>query len=160
MTEPPADILRRLRPIPTTAGPPTTRPRDIVGVGPDGVPCRVDVVKTTAPVLLLFLTADCLGCRDLWAALDELHARLGSAARVAVVTRSAPADDPAAIRELAGDAPARLGVPVVMSTPAFAHYRAASPFLVVAAPDAVLAESVAWGVDETLRTALAALPAR
>lgn len=161
MTEPPADILRRLRPIPTNPGPPTTRPRNVVGVGPDGAPCRVDVTgATAAPVLLLFLTADCLGCRDLWAGLADLHARLGPSARLVVVTKSAPADDPAAIRELAGDAPTRLGIPVVMSTPAFAHYRAAAPFLVVAAPHAVLAESVAWGVDETLRSALAALPAR
>jgi hypothetical protein len=160
VTDPPADILRRLRPIPTAAGPPTTQPRDVIGVGTDGAACRVELVGAAAPVLLLFLTADCIGCRDLWQGLAEVHAGLGPAARLAVVTRSAPEDEPAAIRALAGDAPARLGLPVVMSTPAFTHYRAAAPFLVVAAPDAVLTESVAWGVEETLRTALGAVSSR
>jgi hypothetical protein len=160
VTDPPADILRRLRPIPTSAGSPTTRPRDVVGVGTDGTACRIDVVDATAPVLLLFLTADCIGCRDLWTGLADVQAGLGSAARLAVVTKSVPEDEPAAVRALAGDTPARLGIPVVMSTPAFAHYRAAAPFLVVATPDTVLTESVAWGVGETLRTALSALASR
>ncbi len=160
MTDPPADILRRLRPIPTSAGPPTTRPRDVVGAGTDGSACRVDVVDATAPVLLLFLTADCIGCRDLWAGLADVRAGLGSVARLAVVTKSAPEDEPAAVRALAGDAPDRLGIPVVMSTPAFADYRAGAPFLVVAAPDTVLAEGVAWGVEETVRTALSAVSRR
>jgi hypothetical protein len=44
-----------------------------------------------------------------------------------------------------------------MSETAFADYRAAPPFLAVATPAAVLAEGVAWGVDETLRTARTAL---
>ena len=45
-----------------------------------------------------------------------------------------------------------------MSSPAFAHYRVAGPpFLVVAAADAVRTESVAWGLDQTLRIALSAL---
>jgi hypothetical protein len=44
-----------------------------------------------------------------------------------------------------------------MSTPAFGHYRAAAPFLVVVTPGAVLAEGVAWGVEETVRTAVSAL---
>ena len=160
MTDPPADILRRLRPIPTTAGPPTTRPRDVSGIDPDGVPCRVDVEAAAAPVVLLFLTADCLGCRDLWSGLAKLHAGLDAVARLAVVTKSAPEDDPASIRELAGDVPSGLGVPVVMSTPAFGHYRAAAPFLVVVTPDQVLAEGVAWGVEETVRTAVTALSPR
>jgi hypothetical protein len=156
VTDPPADILRRLRTIPTSAGPSTTRPLDVSGVDPEGVPCRVDVVGAAAPVLLLFLTADCLGCRDLWAGLAHIHAGLGDAVRLAVVTKSAPEDEPAAIRELAGKTPIRLGIPVVMSTPAYAHYRAAAPFLVVAAPGRILAESVAWGVDGTVRAALTA----
>jgi hypothetical protein len=157
VTDPPADILRRLRPIPTSAGPPTTRPLDVSGLDPDGVPCGVDVVEAAAPVLLLFLTADCLGCRDLWSGLAELHAAIGTRARLAVVTKSAPEDDPAFIRELAGDTASRLGIPVVMSTPTFGHYRAAAPFLVVVTPAEVLAEGVAWGVEDTLRTAVTAL---
>jgi hypothetical protein len=160
VTDPPADILRRLRPIPTSAGSPTTRPRDVSGVDPEGVPCRVDVVEAAAPVLLLFLTADCVGCRDLWSGLADLHAALGTRARLAVVTKSAPEDDPASIRELAGDVPSRLDIPVVMSTPTFGHYRAAAPFLIVVTPGEVLAEGVAWGVEETVRTAVTALSPR
>jgi hypothetical protein len=160
MTDPPADILRRLRPIPASVGPPKTRPSDVSGIDPDGVPCRVDIVEAAGPMLLLFLTADCLGCRDLWSGLADIHAALGSRARLAVVTKSAPEDDPASIRELAGDIPSRLGIPVVMSTPTFGHYRAAAPFLVVVTPGEVLAEGVAWGVEETVRTAVTTLSPR
>lgn len=157
MTEPPADILRRLRPIPATVGPPATAPRDVVGVAPDGRAVRVEVVDATAPVLLLFLSADCIGCRDLWEGLSELRAGLGRAARLAVVTKAPPAEDPAAIATLASDAEGRLRAPVVMSETAGSDYHAAAPFLVLATSAAVLVEGVAWGVDETLRTARGAL---
>jgi hypothetical protein len=158
VTDPPAEILRRLRPIPTTPGPPTTVPRDVIGVAPDGKACRVEVEEAAAPVLLLFLSAGCLGCRDLWDGLAALRAGLGDAARLAVVTRNPGDEDPQAIAALAGDAPQRLGVPVVMSGAAFEDYRVGGPpFLVVAASEAVRTESVAWGVEQTLHTALAAL---
>ncbi len=79
------------------------------------MPVRIDVVEATAPVLLLFLSADCLGCRDLWAGLAELQAGLGRDARLAVVTKEPPAEDPAAIAALAADTGGRLRAPVVMS---------------------------------------------
>ncbi len=158
MTEPPADIVRRLRPIPTSSGRPTTTPRDVVGVAPDGTARRIEVVEAAAPILLLFLSAGCLGCRDLWEGLAELQAGLVGRARLAVVTKS-PGDDSAeAITALAGDAPATLGIDLVMSTAAFRDYRVAGPpFLSVAAADAVRTEGVAWGVEQTLLTALAGL---
>ena len=157
MSEPPADILRRLRPIPTTVGPPTTPPRDDVGVRPDGADCLVEVEQAANPVLLLFLSAGCTGCRDLWEGLGELSAGLGGAARLAVVTRSPGDEDPSAIAALAGEA-TQLGVAVVMSSSAFRDYRVnGPPFLALAAPDAVRTESVAWGVQQTLHTALVAL---
>jgi hypothetical protein len=157
VTEPPADILRRLRPIPATAGPPTTPPRDVVGVSPDGADCRVEVEQAADPVLLLFLSAGCTGCRDLWEGLAELRAGLGDDARLAVVTRSPGDEDRSAIEALAGDAK-QLGVAVVMSSSAFRDYRVSGPpFLALAAPDAVRTESVAWGVEQTLHTALDAL---
>jgi hypothetical protein len=176
VTEPPAEILRRLRPIPTTLGPPTTTPRDVVGVRPDGTACRIEIeanqggerhgeegkgnAGSTSPVLLLFLSAGCLGCRDLWEGLSELHAGLGNAARLAVVTKDPGDEDPADIAALAGDAAARQDVEVVMSTAAYRHYRVGGPpFLVLAAPESVRTESVAWGVQLTLHTALAALKA-
>ena len=158
MNEPPAEILSRLRPIPTYTDHPTTRPHDVAGVDPGGAPCRVEVMEAAAPVLLLFLSAACLGCRDLWEGLDGLHAGLAGAARLAVVTRGPEKEDAAAIAALAGDAPEASGVAVVMSTTAFTDYRVAGPpFLVVAAAHAVLTESVAWGLDQTLQVCLAAL---
>ncbi len=159
MTEPPAEILSRLRPVPTTAGPPTTTPQDVVGVDPAGAPCRIEVVEAAAPVLLLFLSAGCLGCRDLWEGLADLHAGLAGAARLAVVTRSVGDEDPAVIAALTAGVPPALGIAVVMSSPAFAHYRVSGPpFLAVAAADAVLTESVAWGLEQTLHIARSALP--
>ncbi len=169
MTDPPAEILRRLRPIPTSEGPPRTRPRDVVGVTPEGVPCRVEVMEAAAPVLLLFLSATCHGCQDLWEGLGQLQAGLGDAARLVVVTRSpesSPEDlgsgskleDAGAVAVLAAGAPE--GVAVVMSTEAFGHYRVAGPpFLVVAGSESVRTESVAWGVEQTLRIAVRALGA-
>jgi len=158
VTEPPADILRRLRPIPARVGPPTTPPRDVVGVSPEGADCRVEVEQGAEPVLLLFLSAGCTGCRDLWEGLAELRAGLGDAARLAVVTRSPGDEDPSAIALLAGDATQKLGVAVVMSSSAFRDYGVGGPpFLALATPDAVRTESVAWGVEQTLHTALAAL---
>ena len=160
MTEPPADILRRLRPIPTYSGHPSTTPHDVAGVDPAGATCSVDILGSAAPVLLLFLSAGCLGCRDLWEGLSELHAGLGNAARLAVVTKDPGDEDPADIAALAGDAAARQDVEVVMSTAAYRHYRVGGPpFLVLAAPESVRTESVAWGVEQTLHTALAALEA-
>ena len=158
MNEPPADILRRLRPIPTHGGHPTTTPHDVVGVAPDGVICRIEVVEAAAPVLLLFLSAACLGCRDLWEGLPDLHAGLAGAARLVVVTRSPGEESPEAITALAGDAPAAWGIALVMSSDAFRDYRVGGPpFLTVAAADGVRTESVAWGVEQTLQTALGAL---
>ena len=158
MTEPPAEMLRRLRPIPTSVGRPATTPRDIVGVAPDGTARRIEVVEAAAPILLLFLSAGCVGCRDLWEGLAELQAGLAGRARLAVVTKS-PGDERAeAITALAADAPATLGIDLVMSTAAYRDYRVAGPpFLSLAAADAVRTESVAWGVEQTLRTALAGL---
>ena len=157
MREPPAEILRRLRPIPTTVGSPTTLPHDVVGVGTDGTARRVDVERAREPVVLLFLSSECLGCRDLWEGLAELQGALGGAGRLAVVTRDPDDEDSAAVAALAGDAEERLGVAVVMSSKAYAHYRVAGPpFLVVAAAERVRTESVAWGLEQTTRVALAA----
>jgi hypothetical protein len=116
----------------------------------------VEVVEAAAPVLLLFLSAACLGCQDLWEGLGPLQAGLSGAARLAVVTRSPGDEDASAIATLAAGAPR--GVAVVMSNEAFGHYRVAGPpFLVLAAAESVRAESVAWGVEQTLDIARAAL---
>jgi len=158
MSEPPAEILRRVRPIPTYTNKPTTKPHDIAGVDPAGRACALQVEEATAPVLLLFLSAGCLGCRDLWEGLGELHAGLGDACRVAVVTKSPGDEDPATIARLAGAATAESQIGLVMSTPAYRDYGVGGPpFLVVAKGGSVVTEGVAWGVDETLRVALDSL---
>jgi hypothetical protein len=154
VSEPPADILRRLKPIPTYTDQPTTTPHDIVGVGPDGTSCRIDVVEAAAPALLLFLSAACLGCRDLWEGLTEMQAGLAGRARLVVVTRSPGEESQEAITALAGDAPVA-GVALVMSSAAYRDYRVSGPpFLTVVAADGVRTESVAWGLEQTLQTAL------
>ena len=115
-------------------------------------------MEAAAPVLLLFLSAGCLGCLDLWEGLAELQAGLGGAAHVAVVTKS-PGDEDAAAVEALRRAADVSGVQVVMSTPAYRDYRVAGPpFLAVAAGDAVLTEGVAWGIEQTLAAARSALP--
>ncbi len=158
MREPPPDILRRLTPIPTYTDHPTTTPHDVIGVAPDGTACRVDVVEAAAPVLLLFLSAACLGCRDLWEGLPDLHAGLAGAARLVVVTRSPGEESTEVITALGGDAPATWGIDLVMSSDAYRDYRVGGPpFLTVAAADGVRTESVAWGLEQTLRTALGSL---
>jgi hypothetical protein len=158
VTELPADILRRLKPIPTYTDHPATRPHDVVGVTPDGSECRIDVVEAAAPVLLLFLSAACLGCRDLWEGLRQLHAGLAGAARLVVVTRDPAEESPEEITALAGDAPLTEGIDLVMSTRAYRDYRVGGPpFLSLAAADRVRTESVAWGVEQTLATARQAL---
>jgi hypothetical protein len=159
VNDPPADILRRLRPIPTYTDHPAASPHDVVGVAPDGSACRIEVVEAAAPVLLLFLSAACLGCQDLWEALPELQAGLAGAARLVVVTRSPGEESPEAITALAGDLPAAREIDVVMSSDAYRDYLVGGPpFLSVAAADGVRTESVAWGLEQTLQTALGVLP--
>jgi hypothetical protein len=172
--EPPADILRRLRPIPTDrrCGPAC----DLEGVDPSGAPLSVVVLGATAPVLLLFLSAACVGCRDLWEGLPDFRAGLPDPCRLAVVTRSPGDEDASAVMTLArfaADAAPQAApdlaaealaggedspVPVVMSTVAYRDYRVGGPpFYAVVGSAAVLGEGVAWGVEATLRAARAAL---
>jgi hypothetical protein len=75
-----------------------------------------------------------------------------------VVTRGPGEENAEAISALAGDAPATRGVELVMSSEAYRDYRVGGPpFLTVAAADGVRTESVAWGLEQTLQTALGAL---
>ena len=157
MSEPPAEILRRLRPIPTYTDRPVTRPHDVVGVGIDGTPRTVVLAEAAAPVLLLFLAADCDGCRDLWSGLDELSSGIAGRATLVVLTKSPGVEEPAVVAALAGAASGSAGFEIVMSGQAFADYGAAAPFFVVTDSRAVHTEGVAWGLDETLRAALAGL---
>jgi hypothetical protein len=153
----PAEILRRAKPIPTYRTHPTTTPHDVIGVDPQGAAVRVSVLGRADPVLLLFLSAACLGCRDLWDGIAEVQRGLPAGTRLAVVARSPADEDPAVVGVLARPSVAT-GVPVVMSTRAYTDYRVGGPpFLVLVDRQRVRTEGVAWGIEETLRATLAAL---
>ena len=74
------------------------------------------------------------------------------------MTKDPAEEDPTAVAALAGAGVAPLGIEVVMSSAAFRDYRVGGPpFLAVVTAHAVLTESVAWGLEQTLSTALDAL---
>jgi hypothetical protein len=153
VNEPPPDLLRRLRPIPTYGDHPTTVPHDVGGVDPSGQACFVALTGEAAPALLLFLSSDCLGCRDLWEGTGALVALLPAGVRTVLIARGPETEDVAAIAALVPE-----GVPTVLSTQAFTDYRVqGAPFLVVVDGDIVRTEGVAWGVEETARTVRTAL---
>lgn len=152
----PAEIARRARPIPTYRDHPATSPRDIEGVTPAGTRLAVAVIGSTDPMLLLFLSASCLGCRDLWEGTPELRQALPEGVRIVIVTRGIDQEDASAIAELA---PA--DAEVVMSSDAYRDYRVGGPpFLAVVASGEVRTEGVAWGVGETARATREALGQR
>jgi hypothetical protein len=149
----PAEIARRARPIPTYRDHPATSPVDIDGVTPAGARLAVGVVGTTEPVLLLFLSASCLGCRDLWDGTPELRQTLPDGMRIVIVTKGVDQEDASAIADLAPP-----DTEVVMSSDAYRDYRVSgAPFLVVVDGGEVRTEGVAWGVSETARTTREAL---
>jgi hypothetical protein len=144
---PPAEILRRLRPIPTYRDHPATSPVDVEGRDPAGAAVLVSILASSDPVLLLFLSADCLGCRDLWEHTAALRLAIPADVRIVIVTKGPETEDAAALALLAPP-----DVPTVMSTQAFVDYRVAgAPFLVLATAAEVLTEGVAWGIEETAR---------
>jgi hypothetical protein len=149
----PEEILRRLRPIPTYRDHPATSPSNIEGVGPDGSAVTLRVLESAEPVLLLFLSADCLGCHDLWQGTPELGRSLPEGVRTIIVTRGPEHEEAGTIAALApGD------VTTVMSSSAYNDYRVGgAPFLVVVKGSVVLTEGVAWGIAETVRATRQAL---
>ena len=154
----PAELLRRLRPVPTYRDHPATTARDIEGVDPGGAPREIALVGSAEPVLLLFLSSTCLGCRDFWDGADRLQADMPGV-RVVIVTPGTEKEDAAAVADLAPSTPGSAGVDVVMSSGAYLDYRVVGPpFFVVTLGTEVRTEGVAWGVDETaefVRKALA-----
>jgi hypothetical protein len=150
---PSAEFLRRLRPIPTYRDHPATSPADVDGVDPAGESVRIAIVGSTEPTLLLFLSASCLGCLDLWEGTAELRDSLPDDVRVVIVAKGPEDEDALAIAALAP-----IGVMTVMSSQAYRDYRVGGPpFLVVTSGHEVRTEGVAWGVVETARTVRDAL---
>ena len=156
MNDPPsAEFLRRLRPIPTYRDHPATSPVDIDGVDLTGAPAHVAIVGEAEPVLLLFLSAACLGCQDLWDGTDELRRSIPEGVRTVIVAKGPDQED---ARAIAAVAP--LGVRTVMSSQAYLDYRVGGPpFLVLVTGHEVLTEGVAWGIEETARATRSALEA-
>ncbi len=149
---PPAELLARLRPIPTYRDHPATTPHDVVGLTPDGTPFRVDLTNDAQPTLLLFLSSTCSGCQDLWQGISELRSVIPADLQVIVVTRGPESEDPEAVAALT-----QPGTTVVMSTPTYVDYQVAGPpFLAVVAGGVVKTEGVAWGIGETGRATRAA----
>lgn len=148
MTDPtPEEILSRLRPIPTYRDHPATSPCDIAGVRPDGSTVTLRIEESKDVTLLLFLSADCLGCQDLWHGTAELRRALPEGVGTVIVTRGPEYEDARAIAELAPP-----DVTTVMSSAAYGDYRVGgAPFLVVVDGNGVRTEGVAWGIAETVR---------
>jgi hypothetical protein len=149
----PDEILRRARPIPTYRDHPATFPVDVEGVTPAGDLVTVGLTGSVDPTLLLFLSATCLGCRDLWDGTAELRQALPEGVQIVIVTKGPDQVEAEAIAALA---PA--DTPVVMSSEAFRHYRVGGPpFLVLIGGGEVRTEGVAWGIGETARATREAL---
>jgi hypothetical protein len=150
---PPAEILGRLRPIPTYRDHPATVPHDIDGVAPDGSPRIISIPAAADPFLLLFLSSSCQGCLDLWEGTEILRAALPDRLRLVILTRGPDREDAGALLELAVP-----GTEVIMSSQAYEDYGVGGPpFLVVVSEGVVKTEGVAWGVEETTRATLVAL---
>jgi hypothetical protein len=150
---PPAELLARLKPIPTYRDHPASVAHDVSGQAPDGTPRTIAVRQSPAPVLLLFLSTGCLGCQDLWEGTDELRRALPDEVQAVLVTHGPAQEDAVAVARLADER-----ADVVMSSQAFTDYRVAGPpFLVVVAGGQVRTEGVAWGTGETVRATRSAL---
>jgi hypothetical protein len=145
-----AEIMRRLGPAdegsgsaqqPSVAQPSVIRESavapELAGVTPDG-----DAVKLafegagTAPTLLAFLTSGCGTCAAFWETLGER--RLPADVRVVIVTHGSDRELPAKLRSLA---PA--GIPVVMSSEAWADYEIPGAPYFVMVDQAIRGEGVA-----------------
>ncbi len=134
-----AEILRRLGPAAdedsgaAIPDPPARARRDaelraepLVGTTPEGDPVTLSFDgAASAPTLLAFLTSGCSTCAGFWDTLGE--PRLPEGVQKVIVVHGADRERSAKLRSLA---PA--GVPVVMSSEAWAQYRVpGSPYFVL-----------------------------
>jgi hypothetical protein len=140
-----AEIMRRLGPAEEGSSsapqPSVTRESvvapELAGVTPDG-----DAVKlafegaATAPTLLAFLTSGCGTCATFWETLGER--RLPAGVRIVIVTHGPDRERPAKLRSLG---PA--GIPVVMSSQAWADYEIPGAPYFVMVDQAIRGEGVA-----------------
>jgi hypothetical protein len=110
---------------------------ELAGVTPDG-----DAVKLafegagTAPTLLAFLTSGCGTCAAFWETLGER--RLPAGVRTVIVTHGADRERPAKLHSLVPQ-----GIPVVMSSEAWADYEIPGAPYFVMVDQAIRGEGVA-----------------
>jgi hypothetical protein len=147
-----AEIMRRLGPGNDASGgtarvpdPPAAVARDreavgapeLAGVTPDG-----DAVKLAfegagaAPTLLAFLTSGCGTCAEFWGTLGER--RLPAGVRTVIVTHGTDRERPAKLRSLGPS-----GIPIVMSSQAWADYEIPGAPYFVMVDQAIRGEGVA-----------------
>jgi hypothetical protein len=156
-----AEIMRRLGPEdgPVAPAPPVQTPgRERRSAGPSGVATDApelagvtptgDAVKlafaagaagaagAAAPTLLAFLTSGCGTCAGFWETLGER--RLPAGVQTVIVTHGADRERPAKLRSLTPD-----GIPVVMSSQAWADYEVPGAPYFVLVDRAVRGEGVA-----------------
>ena len=146
MTERRTDLAGMdLVPIPTYRDAPATPASDLAGVDLSGRELSLAVTGVDRWTLLLFLSARCDGCHEVWRVLSESSGRWPGADGVVpvVVTRGPGSEPPAGLRPLATD-----GVPLLMSDAAYRAYRVHGPpffVLVDGIRSQVATEGVAWG---------------
>jgi hypothetical protein len=136
-----AEILRRLGPpssddvaLPDVLPRPPARERwapelraaALTGSTPAGEPLTLSFEGASSmPTLLAFLTSGCGSCQGFWDTLGER--RLPPEMQTVIVTHGNDRESPSRLRKLAPD-----GIPVVMSSQAWADYRVpGSPYFVL-----------------------------
>jgi hypothetical protein len=131
-----AEILRRLGPPTQDQGvtPPVARARaaaeleaaPLSGTTPAGDALTLDFSSPGGkPTLLAFLTSGCSSCLSFWQTLAE--PRLPPEVQIVIVAHGPERERPGRLGSLAPD-----GIPVVMSTPAWADYRVpGAPYFVL-----------------------------
>jgi hypothetical protein len=137
--------LERLVSVPSRR-PGSERPApDVDGVDWSGAPCRLRLLTTGPPWLLLFLGSRCDGCHPFWSAASRTETLgLGPEEAVAIVTRPPPLEDPVGLRALVPAA----GVTLLLSDTAWTDYRVQGPpFFTLVDAGRVVTEGVAWSVE-------------
>jgi hypothetical protein len=150
--------LRRLVPVPTYSGEPSTTVSDIEGLDLDGAAVSRRVIESKAWHLLMFLSTSCDGCLDLWQGMAAPHQFDLDDVVVTALVRGDDHDDKRRLRELSS------ALELVVSPTAWKNYRVTGPpfFVVVDGwRNKVATEGVAWGMEATvgyLRTATTGSP--
>ena len=141
--DPAAPVERRADP-----GPAPERtspvPTHVTGQSASGEEVSVPITDPARPTLVAFLTTGCITCGSFWEAIADGRAIEGL--RTVVVTRSADAESPGAVRALATD-----GVPTVMSSLAWDAFEVpGAPYFVQLEGERVVGEGVASTWEQLL----------